>query len=357
MEPSFKSFDPNTITAEELAARFPDIGLFVAEDIVDTRQKNDGAFPDGGALVALGLSADLAREISACVSPGDSATAEPAPACEPPVASERPAFALPASEPPASDVFDVAAAAEVVAHPEPTATVFDVAAAPDVVDESEVEDDLSLPPPPPRRPVAAVVAAPVARVESAPRVAHVKSAPPVAHVESAPPVAHVESAPPVAHAESAPPVAPSVPAPASAPKRARRAGFVATLVVVNLAAIAGVVAGYQQERGTRKEVVTISADVGAVKTEQAAAKERADEALAKLEETRARLDEQAKALAQAKSRIAAAEARLLENERAAHEHEAQEAKETAALNSRVNHVEDKTLKLDEALKLLENFDR
>ena len=50
------TFDPGLVTADELVERFPDLGLFPAEDIVEWRRKNDGAFPDVDTLTsALGV--------------------------------------------------------------------------------------------------------------------------------------------------------------------------------------------------------------------------------------------------------------------------------------------------------------
>ncbi|MDB4943023.1 MAG: hypothetical protein JWP97_2557 [Labilithrix sp.] len=292
MDQSF-CFDPSAVSAESLAEQFPDLGLFLAEDVVEWRRKN-GAFPDQATLTGeLGVPADLAARLSAGAASAD-----------------RPA-ANDVEAPPRSEV-EAPAAYDVEAPAEP----------------AEVEE----------APAASAVSGPSIRV-AAPSVVRLPPLPAVVPESAATPARTEEPAPAVTHVASPPP--------------RRPVAILAALLVVNLAVIGVAGASYVEQRRARKPIAAMGAEVGSLKAEQTTARERDADVQARITETQHKLAEQARALAETKARVAAAEARLRDDERKRRDRDAEEAQAAAALGSRVKRLEKQTYKLDEALKLID----
>jgi hypothetical protein len=143
-------------------------------------------------------------------------------------------------------------------------------------------------------------------------------------------------------------------------KPRRTQALLAALFVLNALVVAGLFGLRYEGRRARLPIAALSSDVRGLHEEQAGASAKLDETRAKLDETRAkvdetrlRLDEQASILADTMSTVAATVQRQKDADREAREHEARERAEMAALASRLNRVEKRTYKLNEAIKLID----
>ena len=347
-------FDPGLVTAEGLVELFPDLGLFPAEDIVEWRGKNDGAFPDVATLTSvLGVDGVMATEIAEAavrheladeVTNGDVFFAAAPEKPDDEVTDDATAMADVAETSDVTELVDATATAEPVADTaDVTGLVEPVAAA--VVEAPDDSRD-SIPPADDRETGELAVATAVSESSLPVAQAAAPSAPPI---RSAPPPLPVVSEPPAPEVHAEPAAAPT-PAPA---RRSRVYYVVAALFVVNAALVAGAVRMHLEVKRAHAPIAAMSADVTDLQADQAAVHQRLEESRSQLEETRTRLEETRTRLDEQASALAATAQRQKDADREAHEREAHDARELAALTARVNRTDRHTYKLDEAIKLID----
>ncbi|MFO0737775.1 MAG: helix-hairpin-helix domain-containing protein [Labilithrix sp.] len=335
-------FDLNTASVEALCAQYPNLGLFLAQDIVAWREQN-GPFTDAASLVDivgdLVVATELARAIHRAEAPAEDA---------PPPLEE--ATAELAVAPPAV-VTD-----ESPPEPEPAP-----APEPEPVAPSEVDVFLAEPPlpPPSVRPPPEELDLPMPETERRPRSDFHEGSGVVVQATSQTMSVHApepapEPAPPLPPSAAEPEPKPSVPPPAPVDRSPRRFGLrsivVPAIVMANVGLGVGLASLRQDERQARAPVAALSADVKAIRATE-------KETHAELEDTRTRLDEQEATLAKTIERLDATEQRQRDAERAAKEHADRDAKELAALSARMGNVERKVdfsvHNVDDALKILD----
>ncbi len=312
------AFDPNTASAEALLERYPDLGLFAAEDLVAWRTEH-GPFESVAQLLALGINAELAAQLVADIG-------GPPPAAPAEVVTVVPDAELEASPPPPTPPPTPPPPAPT---PPPVPPV--VEAAPSIHPSIHpIEEDVTSP----------VLVAPIeAMIEAQP----VSPSPP-------PPPPHDSH-------EAKTPNEPSASTPPPPPRR-RVPTFVFTvLAMVVSALLAGFVALRREAQQVRAPVAALSAEVHAIHANQEDASAKQRDTTARLEDTRGRLEKQEEVLAKTVERVNAVEARQETAEHEAKEQADRDAKRTAALGNRVGRVEKKVEEVYSIAQALEIIDR
>lgn len=341
------SFDPALVSAEGLVELFPDLGLLPAEDIVEWRGKNEGAFPDAATLTsALGIDVALATRIAEAAvrhELADEVTADgDALFAAAPKKPDEDAIVFfdDAPKVPDEDAIDATARTSVADTSEFTAIVERAAA--DASDEAHDSNPL----PDDRETGDLVVATAVSESQLPVAQAAAPSAPPV---RAALPPLPVESEPPPTTVQA--PTS-SAPVPA-APRRSRAYYVVAALCVVNATLLAGAVRLHLEVKRVHAPIAAMSAEVTELQADQAGVHVRLEESRTQIEETRARLEDTRTRLDEQASELAATAQRHKDADRDAHEREARDAREFAALSARVGRTDRHAYKLDEAIKLID----
>ena len=245
--------DLSTVTAEGLYDLVPDVGFFLAEDIIAWRDAHEGRFPDETALIdELGLAADVAATV-ARLAERESGI----------MLRESPAIAESAKE----------------EKEEEEKAVDSTVAAPDSGPYFQADGVVEL-----------VEPAPAVAEEESPRRSPLP--PPLPHA----PARELDgiAVTPRDTAETAAPVAMVAP---PAPRWRRRiAAAVLVLVAVNAGLAFGIVQTRREGRRAVAPIGAISSDLATVKNEQAESRSALDATRNELEETRRELAKQASIL-------------------------------------------------------------
>ena len=384
-------FDLNLASVEALVERFPDLGLFSAEDVVAWREKNGPITTVRQLVDELGLPEDVAvallrvahtetmaptsGEFKTSIFPG---VVAPAPAVAAAPADDEPIIWLnPPPAPPPADEEPIiwrnpppgvaATAPEPVKAPEPEPVK---AAPPEPAPVKEPEPEPVKAPAPVKEPepvpvnVVDAVKAPSivgseARLAARLGIEHEEArASRAAMLERTGVNRAAIDAPAVAvateqddHAAEATSERPK----ASPPRKTKRAlimPLVVTAALIGNAALGGFLLQVRAEaQGVKAPVAQLTGEMHGMQEDQAQTR-------TELAETKSRLEKQATKLETTIDRVEATEARQRETDRTAKDAAKAEAREVAALTARLGRVEGRTekatFKLDEAIKIIDS---
>lgn len=382
MDTPSETFEWATVTADALAALFPRLGLFAADDVVAFRDQY-GSFPDAATMVSLGVDPGLAEQLWRGAGAGDTLGAVAAPGPE-----------LDAVAPPASGSLDdpqpaeldplerfrvrSPAVAEEEAHALDAERATAVAAATTECTDIESRAAGGSEAPQSGEDIQGAAAEEVADalvagggvadesvpLESAKRSPGPPPLPATAVSESALSTKPFSMAPrPSLPAASIDAVAES--RHERAPKAKRRVApmVIAVLAVCNVATIVGMGFLTMDGRRARAPVAALSAEVSGLRVERSGFRTRIDSVNDKLEDTRAsiddarvRLDRQERALTSTIETVEANAQRQKAFEREARARDAREERELNSLKSRMSGVErrvDHLYSLKEALQVID----
>ena len=384
--PNSQSFDLNSASVEALVERFPELGLFSAEDIVTWREKNGPITTIAPLVDELGLSEDVAVALLR-VAPTDTMApasgefqtslyprpapaeatvifgSEKAPEEEPAKPAEQTVIFGSDGATSSESALDVPVPVPVPESPEAPEPVKAAEPEPEPIKAPEPEP-IKAPEPEPEPEILGSEARLAARLglekeeprqedPRAPRAALERTGVnPVAAPSE--PVIAVAAEP--AHEPSEPPPEPKRSLhPAGVPARSKRSfvmpAIVALVVLANVGLGVFLLQVRKETQGVKAPVAALSGEMNGIKEEQAQAKEE-------MVEQKAKLDRQAKSLQKTIDRVDATEARQKEAERQAREAAKAEAKEVAALTARLGRVESRSEKasfrIDEAIKIIDS---